>query len=120
MAENAKKPGITALGDSLQYEVIKEGTGPKPKETSTVKVHYRGTLIDGTEFDSSYSKGEPTEFLLNRVIPGWTQAMQLMKTGAHWKVYIAPRLAYGKSSRNPTIPPNSLLIFDIELLEIVK
>ncbi|MCE5252543.1 FKBP-type peptidyl-prolyl cis-trans isomerase [bacterium] len=119
LAQNAAKPGITTLPDSLQYEVITEGTGPKPKDTDTVKVHYTGYLEDGTEFDSSYKRNEPAEFPLNSVIPGWTEALKLMKTGAKYKIYLPPQLGYGARG-NQVIPPNSLLIFEIELIEIVK
>ncbi|MFC1692520.1 FKBP-type peptidyl-prolyl cis-trans isomerase [Candidatus Latescibacterota bacterium] len=120
LAENAQKPGITTLPDSLQYEVIKDGTGQRPKSTDTVRVHYRGTLLDGSEFDSSYERGEPNEFNLDGgMIEGWIEVVLLMKVGAHWKVYIPPQLAYGDQGRQG-IPPNSLLIFEIELLEIVE
>ncbi|MBN1291096.1 MAG: FKBP-type peptidyl-prolyl cis-trans isomerase [Candidatus Latescibacteria bacterium] len=120
LAENAKKTGITTLPDSLQYEVITAGTGPKPAATDTVKVHYKGTLLDGTEFDSSYKHNQPAQFPLNGVIPGWTEVLQLMNTGAKWKAFIPPELAYGSRGIPPKIGPNSLLIFEIELLEIVK
>lgn len=120
LEENAKKSGITTLPDSLQYEIITEGSGPKPKAENTVKVHYKGTLIDGTEFDSSYSRNQPAEFPLTGVIKGWTEILQLMKTGAKWKVFIPPELGYGANGSPPIIGPNSLLIFEIELLEIVK
>ena len=120
LVENAMKPGITTLPDSLQYEVMNEGSGSKPQASDTVRVHYRGTRLDGTVFDSSYSRNQPAEFPLNGVIPGWTEVLQLMKTGAKWKVYIPPELAYGTSGRPPTIGPNLLLIFEIELLEIVE
>ena len=120
LEENAKKSGITTLPDSLQYEIITEGSGPKPKAENTVKVHYKGTLIDGTEFDSSYRSKQPAEFPLTGVIKGWTEVLQLMKTGAKWKVFIPPELGYGANGSPPIIGPNSLLIFEIELLEIVK
>lgn len=119
LAENAQKPGIVTLPDSLQYEVIKDGTGATPTQDDRVKVDYVGTLIDGKEFDSSKSLGEPSEFQVNQVIKGWQEVLQLMKVGSHWKVYIPPQLAYGENSP-PTIPPNSLLIMEIELLDIVK
>jgi FKBP-type peptidyl-prolyl cis-trans isomerase len=119
LEENAKKPGVVTLPDSLQYVVLTEGNGPIPKENNTVKVHYRGFLEDGTEFDSSYKRNQPAEFPLNGVIPGWTEALKLMKTGAKWKIFLPPSLGYGPRG-NQTIPPNSLLIFEIELLEIVK
>ena len=118
LAENARKPNITTLPDSLQYEVITEGTGAKPTTADKVNVHYHGTLLDGTVFDSSVERGEPIEFNLNGVIPGWTEVIQLMKTGAKWRVFIPPNLAYGPSGR-PGIPPNALLTFEIELLGIV-
>ena len=117
--ENAKKPGVVTLPDSLQYVVLTEGNGPIPKENNTVKVHYRGFLADGTEFDSSYKRNQPAEFPLDGVIPGWTEALKLMKTGAKWRIFLPPSLGYGPRG-NQTIPPNSLLIFEIELLEIVK
>ena len=119
IANNAKEEGVITLPDSLQYKIIKEGTGTTPKATDSVKVNYRGTLIDGTEFDNSYTRNEPAVFQVNRVIPGWTEVLQLMKTGAHWKVFIPPQLAY-KERGSGNIPPNSVLIFDIELLEIVE
>ena len=119
LADNAKKDGITALPNNLQYEVLTEGNGPKPELTSTVKVHYRGTLADGTEFDSS-KPDQPVEFPLNGVIRGWTEVLQLMNTGSKWRVFIPPDLGYGEGGSPPRIPPNSLLIFEIELLEIVK
>jgi FKBP-type peptidyl-prolyl cis-trans isomerase len=117
--ENAKKPGIKTLPDSIQYEVMQAGTGPKPKPTDKVKVNYRGTLLDGTEFDSSYKRGTPTEFTVNRMIPGWVEVLPMMPVGSKWKIYIPPKLGYGERGAG-TIPPNALLIFEIELLEIVK
>ena len=119
LAENALKPGITTLPDSLQYEVITEGTGLRPALSDTVRVHYHGTLLDGTVFDSSIERGEPVQFPVSGVIRGWTEVLQLMKTGAKWKAYIPPALAYGAPGR-PGIPPNALLIFEIELLEIIE
>jgi FKBP-type peptidyl-prolyl cis-trans isomerase len=117
LKENAKKEGVITTKSGLQYKVIKEGTGAVPKGTDKVKVHYKGTLIDGTEFDSSYKRGEPASFFLNRVIPGWTEGVQLMKVGATYKFFIPANLAYGqRGSRN--IGPNAVLIFDIELLGI--
>ncbi|MEJ2703847.1 MAG: FKBP-type peptidyl-prolyl cis-trans isomerase [Sedimentisphaerales bacterium] len=116
---NKTKEGVKVLPDGLQYKVIKEGTGATPTATDKVKVHYRGTLIDGTEFDSSYKRTQPTEFQVNAVIKGWTEALELMKVGAKWELYIPPDLAYGERGR-PGIPPNSVLIFEVELLEIVK
>ena len=117
--ENASKDGVTTLEDSLQYEVITEGTGSLPKDTDTVRVHYRGSLLNGTEFDNSYDRGEPTQLVLNSVIRGWSEALKLMKVGSKWKVYIPPTLGYGEQGSPPVIPPNSLLIFEVELLEIV-
>jgi FKBP-type peptidyl-prolyl cis-trans isomerase FklB len=117
LAENAKRDGVKVTDSGLQYEELKKGTGATPEATSTVVTHYRGTLIDGTEFDSSYKRGEPAEFPVNRVIPGWTEALQLMKTGAKWKLYIPQELAYGPQG-NQGIPGGSALIFEIELLEI--
>jgi len=119
LAENALKTGITTLPDSLQYEVITEGTGLRPAPTDRVKVHYHGILLDGTVFDSSIERGEPFECAVNGVIPGWTEVLQLMKTGAKWKVYIPPQLAYGTRATSG-LPPNALLIFEIELLEIIE
>ena len=120
LAENAEKPGIQSLPSGVQYEVIEEGTGAIPKITDMVMVHYRGTLLDGTEFDNSYNRGEPTLFTVNQIIQGWSEVLQLMKTGSNWRVFIPPELAYGENSRNPSIPPNALLIFEIELMEIVE
>ncbi|OHB79331.1 MAG: hypothetical protein A2Z25_23135 [Planctomycetes bacterium RBG_16_55_9] len=116
---NKTKEGVTALPSGLQYKVIKEGTGATPTADDKVKTHYRGTLIDGTEFDSSYKRNQPAEFAVTQVIKGWTEALQLMKVGAKWELYIPANLAYGEPGR-PGIPPNSVLIFEIELLEIVK
>lgn len=118
--ENKNKPGVKVLPSGLQYKVLKEGAGRSPNATDTVKAHYRGTLLDGTEFDSSYKRNEPTEFAVNRLIPGWTEALQLMKEGSKWELYIPPNLAYGQRGAPPRIPPNSALIFEMELLEIVK
>ncbi len=117
LAENKKKEGVKTLPSGLQYKVISEGKGVSPKETDTVTVHYRGTLIDGTEFDSSYKRNEPATFPVNGVIKGWTEALQLMKEGAKWKLFIPANLAYGESGR-PGIPPNAVLIFDVELIKI--
>ena len=116
---NKTKEGVKVLPSGLQYKVIKEGTGDIPTANDKVKTHYRGRLIDGTEFDSSYKRNEPAEFGVTGVIKGWTEALQLMKTGAKWELYIPADLAYGTRGR-PSIPPNSVLIFEIELLEIVK
>ncbi len=119
LAENGKKPGIKTTASGLQYEVITEGNGKKPKDTDTVKVHYAGTFIDGKEFDSSYKRNQPAEFPVKGVIPGWTEALQLMTVGSKYKLYVPPNLAYGENG-NPSIPGNSVLIFQVELIEIVK
>jgi FKBP-type peptidyl-prolyl cis-trans isomerase len=119
MEENKTKPGVQTLPSGLQYKVITEGTGPKPTAQDMVKTNYRGTFLNGEEFDSSYKRNEPATFSVTKVIKGWTEALQLMKTGAKWQLFIPSELAYGvRGSRN--IPPNSTLIFEIELLEIVK
>src|SRR5206468_4108344 len=111
------KKGVKSTASGLQYEVLSEGKGTSPKATDTVKVNYRGSLLDGTEFDSSYKRGQPAEFPVNGVIKGWTEALQMMKPGAKWKLYIPANLAYGEHGR-PGIPPNSMLTFEVELLEI--
>ena len=116
---NKKRESIKVLPSGLQYKVIKEGTGKIPTAADKVKTNYRGTLIDGTEFDSSYKRGKPAEFGVTRVIKGWTEALLLMKEGAKWELYIPANLAYGERG-NRTIPGNSALIFEIELLEILK
>jgi FKBP-type peptidyl-prolyl cis-trans isomerase FklB len=120
LAANAKKDGVKVLPSGLQYKVIKSGTGRTPKSTDTVKTHYHGTLIDGSVFDSSVERGEPATFAVNQVIAGWTEALQLMKEGDKWQLFIPARLAYGESARSAKIGPNSTLIFDIELLSIEK
>lgn len=117
LAENATKEGVQTTASGLQYKVETMGTGPRPVATDTVKVHYRGTLLDGTEFDSSYARNEPISFGLNRVIAGWTEGVQLMPVGSKFMFYIAPDLAYGEGGGGP-IPPNSTLIFEVELLDI--
>lgn len=117
LAENATKEGVQTTASGLQYKVETMGTGPKPVATDTVKVHYRGTLLDGTEFDSSYARNEPISFGLNRVIAGWTEGVQLMPVGSKFMFYIAPDLAYGEGGGGP-IPPNSTLVFEVELLDI--
>ncbi|GEA08760.1 peptidyl-prolyl cis-trans isomerase [Alteromonas sp. KUL42] len=119
LEENGKRDGVVTTESGLQYEVLTEGTGASPVATDVVKVHYRGTLLDGTEFDSSYKRGEPAEFPLNRVISGWTEGVQLMKEGAKYRFHIPSELAYGQRSTG-SITPNSTLIFDVELLEVVK
>lgn len=113
------KSGVVTLPSGLQYEIIKEGTGAKPKATDKVRVHYHGTLINGVVFDSSVERGEPAEFPLNAVIPGWTQILQLMPVGSKWRVVIPSELAYGSRGAGDVIRPNMTLIFEIELLDIV-
>lgn len=119
LAENATKEGITVTESGLQYEVLQEGDGASPSATDIVKVHYEGTLLDGTVFDSSYERGEPIEFPLNQVIPGWTEGVQLMKEGGKTKLYIPSELAYGTRATG-SITPNSTLTFVVELLEVIK
>jgi FKBP-type peptidyl-prolyl cis-trans isomerase FklB len=116
LAENKAKEGVKTTASGLQYKVLKEGEGPSPKVGDTVTVNYRGTLIDGTQFDSSYDRGEPATFPLTGVIPGWTEALQLMKKGSKWMLYIPPNLAYGERGAGNRIPPNSTLIFEVELI----
>ncbi len=120
LVANAKKEGVKTTASGLQYKVIKsgDGKGKTPKATDTVKVHYHGTLIDGSVFDSSVERGEPAEFPVNGVISGWTEALQLMKEGDKWQVYLPSKLAYGPQSPSPKIGPNSTLIFDVELLQV--
>ncbi len=119
LAENGKKEGVTTTDSGLQYEVIQEGSGKKPVLSDTVKVHYKGTLLDGTVFDSSYDRNEPVEFPLNAVIAGWGEGLQLMNTGSKYKLYIPAKIAYGERGVPQVIPPNSLLTFEVELLEII-
>ena len=118
LAENKKHAGVIELPSGLQYEVIKQGTGPIPKATDTVKAHYAGSLINGQEFDNSYKRGEPIQIPVTGVIQGWVQALQLMPVGSKWKLYIPSELGYGDRGAG-TIPPGSVLIFEIELLDIV-
>lgn len=118
LAQNASREEVTELPSGLQYEVLKEGNGPKPALTDKVKTHYHGTLIDGTVFDSSVERGEPISFAVQGVIPGWTEALQLMPVGSKWKLYIPSNLAYGPRGQGQKIGPNSTLIFEIELLAI--
>ncbi len=117
-AENKKKEGVITLPSGLQYKVVTEGTGKAPTITDTVTVNYRGTLVDGTEFDSSYKRGQPATFPVKGVIPGWTEALQLMKEGAKWQLFIPSKLAYGEKGAGNTIGPNSALIFDVELISV--
>jgi len=116
--DNKKKEGVKTTASGLQYKVLKEGNGPQPKAADTVTVDYKGTLIDGTEFDSSYKRGEPATFPLNGVIKGWTEGLQLMKTGAKYQFFIPADLAYGQRAMGPDIAPNSTLIFEVELKSV--
>ena len=118
LADNKTKPGVVTLPDGLQYKVLTDGKGDSPTPTNSVTVNYRGTLIDGTEFDSSAKHGQPASFRLGGVIRGWTEALQLMKPGAKWQLYVPATLAYGEAGMPPVIPPDSTLIFDIELLSV--
>lgn len=118
LAENKMKEGVTETASGLQYKIIKTGTGEKPSSTSTVLVHYKGTLIDGTEFDSSYARGKPVELGVNQVIKGWQETLPLMTVGSTWQIVVPSDLAYGERSPGGAIGPHSTLLFDIELLEI--
>jgi len=120
LAENGQRAGVTTTASGLQYEVLEEGAagGAMPSESSNVTVHYHGTLVDGTVFDSSVERGQPASFPLNGVIPGWTEGVQLMKVGDKFRFTIPSDLAYGPNGAPPTIPPNATLIFDVELLEV--
>ncbi len=120
LAKNKEKTGVIVTPSGLQYEVIKMGSGPKPTAESEVKVHYIGTLIDGTEFDSSVKRGEPAQFMVSGVIPGWTEALQLMPVGSKFKVYLPENIAYGANGAGEMIKPFSALIFEVELLEILN
>ncbi len=118
LAENAKKPNVITTPSGLQYEVLKEGSGKQPGATDQVTVHYTGKLLDGRVFDSSVERGQPATFSLNKVIPGWTEGVQLMKEGGKYRFFIPANLAYGERGAPPAIPPFATLIFDVELLEV--
>lgn len=118
LTENGKRPGVITTASGLQYEAITTGNGPKPTINNAVKVHYRGTLTDGTEFESSYKRGQPVEMPVSQWIPGFVEVLQLMPKGSKWKVYIPQNLAYGAQSPGPGIPPYSALVFDLELLDV--
>jgi len=118
LAENKGKEGVRTTASGLQYKVIQEGTGKSPTADNTVTAHYRGTLIDGKEFDSSHKRGEPVTFPVSGVIPGWTEALQLMKEGAKWQLFIPPGLAYGERGAGQEIGPNATLIFEVELISV--
>jgi FKBP-type peptidyl-prolyl cis-trans isomerase FklB len=119
LAENARKEGVVVTKSGLQYEVLQEGKGKSPKATDTVRCHYEGRLLDDTVFDSSYKRGEPADFGLNQVIPGWTEGVQLMKEGAKFRFTIPYLLAYGEQGAGASIPPFSTLIFDVELIKVL-
>lgn len=118
LVDNAKIQGVTTTASGLQYRVVEAGSGDSPDVSDRVLVHYRGKLINGTEFDSSYKRKKPANFKVNQVIKGWTEALQLMPRGSHWQLYIPSELAYGEKGAGPSIPPNSTLIFDVELISI--
>lgn len=118
LAENKKEPGVVTLPSGLQYKVLTEGNGPKPGKDQTVTAHYVGTLINGQEFDNSVKRGQPAQFAVTGVIPGWTEALQLMKVGSKWRIFVPANLGYGDEGAGETIPPGSTLIFDIELLGV--
>jgi FKBP-type peptidyl-prolyl cis-trans isomerase FkpA len=121
LAANGKKTGVVSTASGLQYQVLTAGAGAKPKASDAVKVHYTGTLLDGTKFDSSRDRGEPAQFVLNSVVPGWTEALQLMPVGSKYKLWIPAKLGYGaEGTPGGPIPPNSTLVFEVELIEIVK
>ena len=119
LTENKQRDGVVTLPSGLQYEVLREGSGSSPSATDKVSVQYRGSFINGKEFDSSYTRGEPAQFGVNGVIKGWTEALQLMKPGAKWKLFVPGDLAYGENGRRGSIPPNSTLIFEVELLQVM-
>ena len=118
LKENAGKPGVSTTSSGLQFKMLREGSGKSPKATDVVVVNYRGTLINGKEFDSSYKSGQPIEFPLSRVIPGWTEGLQLMKEGAKYEFFIPPNLAYGSRGAGGVIGPDETLIFEVELLKV--
>jgi len=118
LAKNKKKQGVRTTSSGLQYRVLRQGTGKSPKATDSVTVNYRGTLIDGKEFDSSFNRGQPATFRVDGVIKGWTEALQLMKEGAKWELFLSPDLAYGERGAAPVIGPNEVLIFEVELIEV--
>jgi FKBP-type peptidyl-prolyl cis-trans isomerase FkpA/FKBP-type peptidyl-prolyl cis-trans isomerase FklB len=121
LAQNAKKPGVQTTASGLQYQVLTEGKGAKPQATDTVRVHYKGTLLDGKTFDSSYDRGEPATFPLNQVVPGWQEGIALMPIGSKYKFWIPSKLGYGeKGTPGGPIPPNATLVFEVELLDIAK
>lgn len=120
LVENAKRPEVKTTATGLQYEIVKEGDGPTPNRGDRVTVHYTGKLIDGTVFDSSVERGEPATFGVTQVIPGWVEALQMMKTGSQWRLYIPSKLAYGPNGAGGVIGPNATLIFDVELIKIEK
>ena len=119
LAENKKNPNVVTLPSGLQYEILKEGEGKQPSATDQVKCHYTGSLIDGTVFDSSEQRGEPATFGVNQVIPGWVEALQLMKEGSRWRLFIPSELAYGESGAGQAIMPFSTLVLEVELLEVL-
>ena len=119
LIENAKRAEVTTLPSGLQYEILTKGNGDTPKSTDNVKVHYHGTLINGTVFDSSVNRGEPATFGVTQVISGWVEALQLMSVGSKWKLYIPSNLAYGERGAGGSIPPHTTLIFEVELLDII-
>ena len=121
LAENGKKPGVVTTASGLQYQVVTMGKGAKPTPSDNVRVHYTGTLLDGTKFDSSYDRNEPAQFAVGAVVPGWTEALQLMPVGSKYKLWIPAKLGYGEQGTpGGPIPPNATLVFDVELIEIVK
>lgn len=117
--ENAKRDGVSVTDSGLQYEILEAGTGSKPEASATVKVHYQGTFMDGSVFDSSIERGEPAEFGVTQVIPGWTEALQLMESGAKWRLVIPSDLAYGDAGAPPSIPGGAVLVFEVHLIDII-